>query len=176
MPTSQPRRCWSKRTPIRSDGGHLRGVESAVTAELLEAIGSAQQKEAGIGSNGIAVPLRATQGPTSIAHVLPLAHGDIRTRLVPQALAAVFVNSDGPASFENLDGIARAFEFTPAETRLASELLHGRPIGEAAVGTRSQRKHGKDAFAECLLQGRCFPPGRSGSPPPAAHSAGAQGG
>jgi len=122
-----------KRTPIRSDGGHLRGVESSVTTELLEAIGSAQQKEGGIGSNGIAVPLRATQGPTSIAHVLPLAHGNIRTRLVPQALAAVFVNNDGPASFENLDGIARAFEFTPAETRLASELLRGHPIGEAAV-------------------------------------------
>src|SRR4029453_13303644 len=33
-----------KRTPIRSDGGHLRGVESAVTTELLEGIGRAQQK------------------------------------------------------------------------------------------------------------------------------------
>jgi DNA-binding CsgD family transcriptional regulator/PAS domain-containing protein len=139
-----------RRTPIRSEDGRLRGVDSTATAELLSSIGTAQQDEAQIGANGIGVPLRVPDGPPSIAHVLPLSHGDIRTRLMPQALAAVFINADGPASFANLDAIARSFEFTPAETRLANELLLGRTVAEAAsalgVGESTAKTHLQNVF------------------------------
>jgi DNA-binding CsgD family transcriptional regulator/PAS domain-containing protein len=123
-----------KKTPIRSENGHLRGTDKAATAELLAGVAAAQEEESDMGSNGIGVPLRGgTGGGHSVAHILPLARGDFRTRLVPQALAAVFINEDGPASFVNLDAIARSFEFTRSETRLAHELLKGRTLAEAAA-------------------------------------------
>lgn len=141
-----------KQTPIRAEGGRLRGVDKQVTAELLEAVAAAQQDEAEIGANGIGVPLRGAEHSPSVAHVLPLARGDIRTRLVPQALAAVFINGDGPASFVDLDAIARSFEFTPSETRLAGELLAGRTLAEAAgtlgVGESTVKTHLQNVFAK----------------------------
>jgi DNA-binding CsgD family transcriptional regulator/PAS domain-containing protein len=139
-----------RRTPIRSEDGRLRGVDSTATAELLHSIETARQDEAQIGANGIGVPLRVPDGPPSIAHVLPLSQGDIRTRLIPQALAAVFINADGPASFADLDAIARSFEFTPAETRLTNELLLGRTVAEAAaalgVGESTAKTHLQNVF------------------------------
>lgn len=142
----------AKQLPIRAEGGHLRGVDREVTKELLDAIATAQQDEAKIGANGIGVPLRGAEHHPSVAHILPLARGDIRTRLVPQALAAVFINGDGPASFGDLDAIARSFEYTPSETRLAGELLAGRTLAEAAsalgVGESTVRTHLQNVFTK----------------------------
>jgi DNA-binding CsgD family transcriptional regulator/PAS domain-containing protein len=124
---------FENKMPIRSENGRLRAPDKTATAELLGAIAAAQEEEAHIGSNGIGVALGGTDGRHSVAHVLPLARGDVRTRLVPQALAAVFVNEDGPASFVNLDAIASSFEFTASETRLTHELVTGRTLAEAAT-------------------------------------------
>jgi DNA-binding CsgD family transcriptional regulator/PAS domain-containing protein len=138
-----------KKMPIRSEDGRLRGPNKAATTELLGAIAAAQEEEAAMGSSGIGVALRGAEGH-SVAHVLPLARGDVRTRLVPQALAAVFVNEDGPASFVNLDAIAGSFEFTPSETRLTGELLTGRTLAEAAtalsVGESTVKTHLQNVF------------------------------
>ena len=124
---------FENKMPIRSENGRLRVPDQTATAELLGAIAAAQEEEAHIGSNGIGVALGGADGRHSVAHVLPLARGDVRTRLVPQALAAVFVNEDGPASFVNLDAIARSFEFTASETRLTHQLVTGRTLAEAAA-------------------------------------------
>jgi DNA-binding CsgD family transcriptional regulator/PAS domain-containing protein len=136
--------------PIRSENGRLRVPDKTATAELLGAIAAAQEEEAHIGSNGIGVALR--DGRHSVAHVLPLSRGDVRTRLVPQALAAVFVNEDGPASFVNLDAIARSFEFTASETRLTHELVMGRTLAEAAtalgVVESTVKTHLQNVFAK----------------------------
>ena len=137
-------------TPVRSEHGRLRGLGGEATEELLDAIQTAQHDEAHIGANGIGVPLRGHEGHPSVAHVLPLARGDIRTRLVPHALAAVFINGDGPASFVNLDAVARSFEFTPAETRLARHLVSGKTLAEAAteagIGESTARTHLQNLF------------------------------
>jgi PAS domain-containing protein len=148
-------------TPIRSEDGRLRGVDSEATAELIASIDTAQQDEAQIGPNGIGVPLRVADGPPSIAHVLPLAGGDIRTRLVPQALAAVFVNADGPASFAKSRcdcPLVRIHAGRDAADQRASARAHHR---RGCGGARRRRKHGQDAPAECVLQDRRLPPGRS---------------
>jgi hypothetical protein len=59
--------------------------------ELADAITVAQRSKAAIGSAGIGVALGGSGGEESIAHVLPLVGGDLRTRLVPEATAAVFI-------------------------------------------------------------------------------------
>ena len=139
--------------PIRSEDGHLRGLDKTATSGAAGGHSpTAQQDEADIGASGIGVPLRGPEGHPSVAHVLPLARGDVRTRLVPQALAAVFVNGDGPAAFIDLDAVARSFEFTPAETRLAHELLVGRTVAEAAsalgIGESTAKTYLQNVFTK----------------------------
>ena len=141
------------RGPIRAEDGRLRGLEKNQTTELMSAIDTARDNETEIGAHGIGVPLHHPDGRSSVAHVLPLAAGNIRTRLVPQALAAVFVNHDGPASFGNLDTIARSFGFTPAETRLAALILAGKTLAEAAtqlsIGDSTAKTHLQHVFMKC---------------------------
>lgn len=138
--------------PIRSEDGRLRGLQKEGTAELMSAIETARENEAGIGSHGIGVPLRHPDGRPSVAHILPLATGDLRTRLVPQALAAVFVNGDGPASFGNLEAVGRSFGYTAAETRIAGLILAGKTLADAAaelsVGESTAKTHLQHVFSK----------------------------
>jgi hypothetical protein len=58
---------------------------------------------------GIGVALGASGGEPSIAHVLPLTGGDLRTRLVPQATAAVFITRAEAKPAANLQPVADNF-------------------------------------------------------------------
>jgi DNA-binding CsgD family transcriptional regulator len=55
-----------------------------------------------------------------LAHVLPLAGGDLRTRLKPAAVAGA-------------EATATAFGLTPPETRVLASLLAGRTLAETAA-------------------------------------------
>lgn len=118
--------------PIRREGGNLAGVSGAATRELLAAVAIAQRDEAEIGACGIGIGLAGPGERSAVAHVLPLARGQIRTRLMPQAMAAVFVNTAGAQPFGDLKAVAAAFDFTPAETRLIAQLREGLSLVEAA--------------------------------------------
>jgi DNA-binding CsgD family transcriptional regulator len=120
-------------TPILSSNGRLATLQPKTTGELQQAISIAQANEASIGKVGIGVPLLNQNMSVATAHVLPLARGDRRTRLLPQAMAAVFVLPvDAPAPAD-LGTIARIFELTPAEGRLMKELAAGKSITDAAA-------------------------------------------
>lgn len=68
-----------------------------------------------------------------VAYVLPLAGGEIRSRLEPAAAAAVFVNpkADDTASAR---AVATTFGLTPTETRVLTRILMGSTVAEAAAG------------------------------------------
>ena len=120
---------------IREDQfGNLRALDTDCNEELMAAITSAERDEAKLGGIGISVPLRGNRGGDrpAVAHVLPLSRGDIRTRLVPQALAAVFINTAGEQPFEDLGAVASAFGMTPHETLLVEQLLGGKTLVAAA--------------------------------------------
>lgn len=120
------------RRPIRREGGCLKGPTEAATKELLEAVACAQRDETSIGSCGIGIGLSGPGPKAAVAHVLPLARGNIRTRLAPQALAAVFINTAGSQPFGDLNAVATAFDFTAAETRLIAALKKGHTLVEAS--------------------------------------------
>jgi DNA-binding CsgD family transcriptional regulator len=61
-----------------------------------------------------------------------LSNSEIRTRLTPQALAAVFISDGGALPFVDLNAIGRSFEYTPAETKLVGELVAGKSLAESA--------------------------------------------
>jgi DNA-binding CsgD family transcriptional regulator/PAS domain-containing protein len=124
------RRMLSAREPIAAIDGILSVHDSVANDELSTAIGLARGNEAEITGSGIGVPLRDRE--PSVAHVLPLAHGDLRTRLMPQATAAVFITRAERESSSDVTALARSFDLTAAETRLLGQLARNATLAEAA--------------------------------------------
>ena len=86
-----------------------------------------------------------------VAHVLPLAGGEVRSRLQPAAVAAVFVNPkvDDAASAQ---AVAATYGLTPAEMRVLTRMLTGSTVAEAAadlgVAPTTARTHLDSIFAK----------------------------
>jgi DNA-binding CsgD family transcriptional regulator/PAS domain-containing protein len=127
------RRMFAAGSPVRSLSGRLAARGPGAGAELAKAIDLARRNESGIGATGIGVPLADESGEPAVAHVLPLARGDLRTRLMPQATAAVFVTRVEQAPPAKIDAVAATFGLTPAETRVLERLLGGMSLVEAAA-------------------------------------------
>jgi len=127
------RRMFAKGTPVRSLSGRLAARGAVAGAELAKAIDLARRNEAGIGATGIGVPLSDEAGEPAVAHVLPLARGDLRTRLLPQATAAVFVTQAAGAPLADIAAVAASIGLTPAETRVLERLLGGMSLVAAAA-------------------------------------------
>ena len=66
------------------------------------------------------------------AHVLPLTGGDLRTRLQPAAVAAIFIGAR-PDEREVAEIAAATYGLTPAEARVLTSLLSGRTLAETAT-------------------------------------------
>ena len=120
-------------------GGPIQGVSGVLQAkagvggqELRSAISLAAEDEASLGKTGLAIRLSRDDEPAQYAHVLPLVGGELRARLKPEAVAAVFVGAAADGA-EGAEAMATAFSFTPAETRLVEHLLAGRSLNESAA-------------------------------------------
>jgi DNA-binding CsgD family transcriptional regulator/PAS domain-containing protein len=118
--------------PIQSAKGILQANLSSATSELHAALAVAARDEPGISRTEAAIRLTAPAMAPVFAHVLPLTGSDVRTRLEPAAVAAVFIG----APVDEQDGAAMAaaaFGLTPAETRVLKSLLAGRTLAETAT-------------------------------------------
>lgn len=118
---------------IRLINGRLMACETEANDELARALALASSNEADIGANGIGIALNGPSGEPAIAHVLPLAKGDLRTRLVPQAAAAIFVSKSDESLPSDMSAIGRTFALTPAETRLLEHLVQGGTLVDVAA-------------------------------------------
>src|SRR5262249_61169173 len=116
--------------PTRAVNGLLSLRDAKADRDLPDAIALARADEAKIGSGGIGIALPSEE-PT-IAHVLPLAHGDLRTRLVAQATAAVFITRAESGPPADIAALAASFGLTAAETRVLERLLGGGSLPEGA--------------------------------------------
>lgn len=136
--------------PIHGTHGALGARTPAAARELREAIRLAGQDETGIGKAGLAVRLAEEDGEPAVAHVLPLTGSELRTRLQPAAVAAVFIGV--AAGEERAATMASAFVLTPAETRVLASLLAGRTLAETAaaleVAQTTARTHLDAIFAK----------------------------
>jgi DNA-binding CsgD family transcriptional regulator/PAS domain-containing protein len=126
------RRMFSVDGPVSGADGILKARDSAADRQLTEAIARAQRDERMIGASGIGVPLRNRIGEPAIAHVLPLTHGNLRTRLMPQATAAVFITKAEEPPMVDVDAVAASFSLTPAESRTLQHLVGGATVMETA--------------------------------------------
>jgi DNA-binding CsgD family transcriptional regulator/PAS domain-containing protein len=118
--------------PIRSDRGELRTYLPETTTALKAAIAKAAGNEAAIGSAGVGVPAPQADGAPALIHVLPLANGDVRTRIAPRASAALFI-TPAPDGFGTPPAaLAALFDLSPAETRTLERLIAGDTLAHAA--------------------------------------------
>jgi DNA-binding CsgD family transcriptional regulator/PAS domain-containing protein len=118
--------------PIRSAKGILQAKLSSATSGLHAALAVAARDQPCVSRTGAAIRLTAPAMPPAVAHILPLTESDVRTRLEPAAVAAVFIcvpvdEQDGAAI------AAAAFGLTPAQTRVLKNLLAGRTLAETAT-------------------------------------------
>jgi DNA-binding CsgD family transcriptional regulator/PAS domain-containing protein len=120
----------SKRQPIAAVNGVLSIRDAQAGAEIANAIELARADEATIGAHGIGVALRSEGA--AVAHVLPLARGELRTRLAPQAAAAVFITQPEDIPSQDIGALAANYGLTPAETRILECVAGGATVGEAA--------------------------------------------
>lgn len=127
-------RMLSAREPIAAIDGILSARNAAANAELSAAIRLARDNEAQIGGSGLGVPLRCDE--PSVAHILPLARGNVRTRLMPQATAAVFITRAERESSVDIRALVRIFDLTAAEIRLLEQLTRDATLADAAKTLR----------------------------------------
>jgi DNA-binding CsgD family transcriptional regulator len=120
--------------PVQAMNGFLVAEARGASEELSRAIAIARRTETSLGATGFNVPLIRNDGPPAMAHVLPLSHGDIRTRLIPRAAAAVFITLSETVPSSDIAGVAAAYNLTRAESRLLTELAKGHTLTEALVG------------------------------------------
>ncbi|MFB9949102.1 helix-turn-helix transcriptional regulator [Rhizobium puerariae] len=107
--------------------------------ELRKAIRLAARDEGTLGKTGLAVCLSGSQALPMLAHVLPINGSDLRARLRPEAVAAVFVPrpvsaGSGLPPDETKEFLRRRFGLTKAEADVALEIAKG--DGRDAAGAR----------------------------------------
>src|SRR5712671_1996715 len=140
----------SKRETIAAVGGILSVRDPRAERALADAIELARADEANIGGSGIGVPLGSEKA--AIAHVLPLARGDLRTRLAPQATAAVFITEPTDPAPQDMSAVVANFGLSPAEARLLEHLACGESVSEAAealrISTHTARTHLAHIFSK----------------------------
>lgn len=149
-------RMIEKGSPIRSAGGRLSVCNSETAARLRQVISSAVRNESQIGDAGIGMALLGNDGHHATANVLPIAAGELRTRLVPNGAAAVFVASDENQPAFNLQPVAEAFGLSQAETRVLQRVMLGETLAEAAlalgVSQNTVRTHISRIFSKTQTQ------------------------
>jgi DNA-binding CsgD family transcriptional regulator len=117
---------------ISTEDGQLRGRQPQATKALRTAIGQSVDPVYKLGSNGIDVPLRDSQGRPAIAHVLPLERGRSQFDWGPRATAAVFV---APVAYPlpSAEVLIALFGLTAMEARVLMEIAEGRNRAQAAA-------------------------------------------
>jgi DNA-binding CsgD family transcriptional regulator len=142
-----------ERSVLRAASGKLVALESAAATALNAIFAAAGSGGTGLGSKGIAVPLRAHDGSCYVAHVLPRPSGaHRRAGASGAAVATLFVHKAELEAPSPPEAIARFHRLTPSELRvlLAIVQVGGVPetaaalgVAEATVKTHLHRVFGK---------------------------------
>jgi DNA-binding CsgD family transcriptional regulator/PAS domain-containing protein len=117
---------------IQSVHGILQATAPSAAFELRSALTLAARNEVSVGKAGLAIRLTERDGSPIMAHVLPMTGSDLRSRLQPAAVAAVFIGAP-PDAQDGADAVAATFGLTQAETRVLASLFTGRTLAGTAA-------------------------------------------
>jgi DNA-binding CsgD family transcriptional regulator/PAS domain-containing protein len=115
-------------------GGRLVARDPKIDQALQELLAFAGIGDAAIGTQGIALPLKAQDGARYVAHVLPLTSGARRaTGIAYAATAAVFIRKVALEALSPPEVIARTYKLTPTELRVLLAIVEVGGVPEVAV-------------------------------------------
>jgi DNA-binding CsgD family transcriptional regulator/PAS domain-containing protein len=119
--------------PLRVSDGRLVAADPEIDRTLRDIFASADQGDAAIGVNGIAVSLGDCDGEGYVAHVLPLTSG-IRRRAGRSyaATAALFVHKATLQIPSPPEAIAKHYRLTPTELRVLLAIVEVGGVPEVA--------------------------------------------
>jgi PAS domain-containing protein len=121
---------------LSDSGGHIVVRDGKIGKVLSEVFAAAGAGDAAIGTQGIALPLRAQDGTRYIAHVLPLTSGTRRLAgMAYSAVAALFIRKSAIEVPSSPEVIARAYKLTPTELRVLLAIV----VAESTVKTHLGR-------------------------------------
>jgi DNA-binding CsgD family transcriptional regulator len=118
-------------------GGRLVASDAEIDRTLRELFAAAGSGDAAVGTQGVALPLRAKDGSHYAAHVLPLTSGARRLAgMARSATAALFICKIAAEIRSPREVIARAYHLTPSELRVLLAIVDvgGVPESAAALG------------------------------------------
>jgi DNA-binding CsgD family transcriptional regulator len=119
---------------LSATGGRIVARDPAIDRTLRELFAAAGGGDAAIGTQGIALPLRAQDGSCYLVHVLPLTSGARRHAGVAySATAALFICKVARETPSAPEIIARVYQLTPSELRVLLAIAEVGGIPEAAV-------------------------------------------
>ena len=119
---------------LSATGGRIVARDPAIDRTLRELFAAAGGGDAAIGTQGIALPLRAQDGSCYLLHVLPLTSGARRHAGVAySATAALFICKVARETPSAPEIIARVYQLTPSELRVLLAIAEVGGIPEAAV-------------------------------------------
>jgi DNA-binding CsgD family transcriptional regulator len=138
--------------PLRSVGGKLNAGDPDTTERLLHAVAAAGSSKGEPSDAGLGVALTRTPAAVHVAHILPIALGDVGTRLTPKAVAAIFIASSEAFMPSGLAPIAEAFGLTAAELRLLERVVQGESLDEASATLNIARTTAKTHMTRILAK------------------------
>ena len=124
--------------PLQVTRGTLSATDERAQRALSNAFAATVAGDAGIGGNGIAVPLAGMNGKRYVAHVLPLGSGQRREAgAYHSAAAALFVREATIDLDAAIGAAAQLYGLTPAEVRVVRAVIEvgGIPAVAALLGT-----------------------------------------
>ena len=137
--------------PIRVRRGKLSAKVPLAARELHKAIERATQDEASIDGTGVAIRLGDANRMPIFAHVLPLTGSHQRARLLPSAIAAVFIGLPSNGQ-DAATSVTVAFKLTAAEARVVNMLLGGSTLAATAsslgIAVTTAKSHLENIFAK----------------------------
>jgi DNA-binding CsgD family transcriptional regulator len=115
-------------------GGRIVASDAKIDQTLQELFAAEGGGDAAIGTQGIALPLRARDGSRYVAHVLPLTSGARRLAgIAYSGTAALFICKVATETRSPQEIIARAYNLTPTELRVLMGIVEVGGVPEVAV-------------------------------------------
>jgi DNA-binding CsgD family transcriptional regulator len=115
-------------------GGRIVASDAKTDQTLRELFAAAGGGDAAVGTQGIALPLRAQDGSHYVAHVLPLTSGARRLAgIAYSATVALFIRKATTEAPSAPETIARAYNLTPTELRVLLAIVEVGGVPEVAV-------------------------------------------
>jgi len=143
---------------LKSVRGRLVSQIPGLQRAIDNAIRRLSEDETDIPGNGIGLSIRAPDQSLRTLHLLPLAQGDMRTRLAGDAVAAIFISTVSVEQDFVRDVLQPIFELTNAEIGVFKLIIAGRTTqqisAELDVAASTVRTHVQHLFEKTATHRR----------------------